>query len=89
MNVLFLSDIFKDILKDIFKDGLSDIFKRYFKDACSPFPSLLPRAESDLAEVITAADREVSSFVLLLLLLLMNELVNQYPCHGRFFLNII
>jgi len=28
------------------------------QDACSPFPSLLPRAESDLAEVITAADRE-------------------------------
>jgi len=28
------------------------------QDVCSPFPSLLPRAESDLAEVITAADRE-------------------------------
>ena len=72
-QVLFSSDIFIDIFKDTFKD----IF--HLKDACSPFPSLLPRAESDLAEVITAADREVSSFVLLLLLLLINEFVKQYP----------
>ena len=38
-----------------------EIIRLRSQDKCSPFPSLLPRAESDLAEVISAADREVGS----------------------------
>ena len=38
-----------------------EIIRLQSQDNCSPFPSLLPRAESDLAEVISAADREVGS----------------------------
>ena len=40
-----------------------EIIRLQSQDNCSPFPSLLPRAESDLAEVISAADREVGSLI--------------------------